>query len=391
MAAVMLEACGGEPFGSEHRAHRSALAGVARGRSGAAAGNVVDLRGFRAGLAQGAADRLRQRAALRIGREQVLDVGGRTKAGDLGVHARAPRARRVVLLEHEERSALAHHGAVPLAIVGPAGLVFQLVVRCGHAERIDLGHVPPAHRGVGAAGENDVGLAAADGTERPPDSRQARLRAAGEERVGATQRKRVGQVEQRGPLEALDVEQWVHLLECQLAELAQVDPPVVVADRHGDVLEVLGLGDLLAAGREQPVASLRVLPELQAAVAHRQHAGDRGQHVVARHVAQRAAVDEVARLERRHLRPELRAQRRGVVARNRRNAAVSRLQLAPVVLDADAERGDEADPRDGHPPAHRGTARSLRARVTTRPSTDASPVRVASASVRCLSVTVRTS
>ena len=99
---------------------------------------------------------------------------------------------------------------------------------------------------------------------RAPIATAPGLGGAGEVRVGALQAERLGDVEERRGLEALDEEQRVHRAVGQLAEAAHVGLAVVAARGHGRLREVVRVRDLLVAGREQRHAAVRRPPRSRA-------------------------------------------------------------------------------------------------------------------------------
>src|SRR6266540_5648265 len=371
---------------AEHGAERVCLARIPGAGSTSVRRDVVDVGRSSIGLAERRLDRNGELSAFGIGRDQLPGVIGVAETDDLRVDARPAGGCGLGGLEHEEGSPLPEHGAAAIDVIGTAGGRAEVVPLGEDPDRVELGHVPPGAGIVEAAGDGDVGLATADGAIPAADRDSAGLRSAGEVRVRPLQRVGLGDVEDRRGLEALHVEERVERRRRLLAEPADVHAAVLVP-RHERALEdVHRVRDLLVAPDEQ-AQTVAVLRALQAGVGDREGGARERELVVAGHRAQDATVRELLGIEIRDVRRELRPQRGRVVARDRRDAALSLDEAGPGRLGADTERRDEADAGDDDLPHEMGLIRSCRARVTTLPSTRASPLRTAPSSVRSFSCT----
>ena len=122
----------------------------------------VDLLGRRPGPLERERDRPSRLFARGLGRADVKRVGGEGAAGDRAVDARAaPRgvSRR---LDDEHDRALAEHEPVPVGVERPAGAL-GLVVALGHRPHVrEAREHGRGDAGIGAAGDDHVGLAGED-------------------------------------------------------------------------------------------------------------------------------------------------------------------------------------------------------------------------------------
>ena len=99
---------------------------------------------------------------LGLGRGHVVAVVGGAVAEHLGVDGRAARAGRLELLEHEHARAFAHHEAGAGRVERPRGARRVLVLGGKAAHRGEAGQDQRVDAGLGAAGEDRVGVAAPD-------------------------------------------------------------------------------------------------------------------------------------------------------------------------------------------------------------------------------------
>jgi hypothetical protein len=201
-----------------------------------------------------------------------------------------------------------------VAVKRPHRAGAQLVARGEDAERVELRHLPPGDRVVEAAGDRDVGLAAAYRPVGAPDCVHPGLGGAGEVGVGAHQPKGLGDVEERRSLESLEEEQRAHAAGELLPEPCGGHVAVLVAGGHGRVGHAVGVADLLVPACEERVPALGVLAQFEPRVAHGEHGSDGAEQVVAGHRAQRAPVrDELPAVDLGRLPAEAGAQRARVV------------------------------------------------------------------------------
>ena len=135
---------------------------VAERRRGAVGVDVVDIAGRDAGAAH-APPHATERAIAILGRRRdVVGVAGQAVADQLGVDAGAAALGVIVFFQHHGASALAHHEAVAVAVIGPRR-AFGRIVKSGRERP-------------------------ASGKARERDTVDRRLRAAGHHHVGIAQR-----------------------------------------------------------------------------------------------------------------------------------------------------------------------------------------------------------
>src|SRR5216683_3267558 len=370
------------------------LAGVTGRRRAPIGGDVVDGTGIHAGFIERTADRVGQGASVRRRTDQPIEVEARTHPDDLGVDFRAALARRVLVLEHDERRALAEHVAVAVAVVGSAGGRTQVVVAGQDAQRVQLRHAPPARWVVEPAGDRDGRLAPADGSVGPADGGEAGIAGPGKVRVGATEPVRLGDVKERGRLEPLDVEKGIELCGALGAHSRHVHTPVRVAgDEHG-VEDLRWLGDFLVAPDEETGTVPVTVLEHAAGVLDGQSRTGYRELIVASHVPQGAPLShERRRVEVLDLRAELCSQRGRIEPLEPVDAALPRDEGLPRRLGPRPESCHEAyagndDPGHRAPASSARTSNSRPIVVTRLPSTAARAVHTACSPSHSVSSTI---
>ena len=124
--------------------------------------HVVDI----GGLDLRVLERHRHRADAAVaalgGLRDVVGVADGGVAADLGEDLRPARLRVVGAFQHEDAGAFAHDEPIAFGVEGPGGGGGQLVACRERASSGEAGHGHLADRRFGAAGEHDVGVAAAD-------------------------------------------------------------------------------------------------------------------------------------------------------------------------------------------------------------------------------------
>ena len=110
-----------------------------------------------------------------MGVGQPEGVGGRAVTGDLAEDRRPSGLGVLELFEDDHAGPLAEDEAVAVAVEGAAGSGRLVVAGREGGQEVEAGHAERVDHAVGAAGEHDVGVAAADDLGRLAD----RLRAGG--------------------------------------------------------------------------------------------------------------------------------------------------------------------------------------------------------------------
>ena len=113
----------------------------------------------------------------------VSRVAGDSESADLAEDPGTSAGGMLEGLQHQNRSALGQHQAFPIGAEWPACRLRVLVVDGQHPHRLPGANNPVGQRCVGAARENDVGSAGADGLPGLADRVRAR---------GASRHRRVG-------------------------------------------------------------------------------------------------------------------------------------------------------------------------------------------------------
>ena len=124
--------------------------------------DVADVRRLDAGVVERHPHRARRVLARRIGLRHVRRVRRDAVAGELAVDLRAARTRVLELLEHEDRSRLAHHEPVARAIERTRRALRIVVAARERAHRVEAGDADLGDRRLRPAREHHVGATHAD-------------------------------------------------------------------------------------------------------------------------------------------------------------------------------------------------------------------------------------
>ena len=141
---------------------RPRLGRVAERRRGPVRVDVADPLRLDPGALERRAHHPRHAGRLRLGLGHVVGVVRRAVAEHLGVDRRAARPRRLELLEQEDARGLRHDEAGARRVERPRGLRRVLVLGDEAAHRAEAGEDQRMDARLGPAGENGVGVAAAD-------------------------------------------------------------------------------------------------------------------------------------------------------------------------------------------------------------------------------------
>ena len=222
------------------------------------------------GLGERALDGAGAAAAGRVGLGDVVGVGGDAGAEHLGVDPGAAGQGVLLGLEDQHAGALAEHEAVAGGVPGPRdrGRVAALLAAGGLGQRHHVGerrHRQRVDRGLGAAGDDDVGAAEADLVEGQRD-RLVAGGAGGDRGV------------HRGPRADVQADVGGRGVGHQHRDRERRDPAralllerVVVVEQRGDAADAGGHGDA------DPLAVEVVLDLRQARVRPGLHGRDHGE------------------------------------------------------------------------------------------------------------------
>ncbi len=180
----------GEPLGarSEHGAQCIDLDRVAFDRPGAVRVDVVELVRGDPAIRQRLAQCLRLSGSERL--RQVMMVTARAIAGKLGIDSGAALLRTLVRLEHQRGTAFSEHQPGAITIERPASRGRRRWVGMRKdAHRVPCEQHAGRQRRFGAAGDDDIGLAGADQSQRLTE--RDRRRGAGHRTCG----RRAGEAE----------------------------------------------------------------------------------------------------------------------------------------------------------------------------------------------------
>ena len=261
--------------GSEQLADAPRLDRVVEDRRGAVVVDVADLLDGAAGSLDCQPHRADDLLAVGIHLHAVIGVAGGAVAVDRRVHPRAPRAGAVFTLEHHHPGAFAEHEAVAAAIEGARGCRRRVVVA-----RRDDAHLREAEdhagrdAGVGAAGEDHLGFAAADQRRGVGDG------------VGRARAARRHDVADAVQLER-DRDLARHHPDDRDGDRVGRDPLPAV----GEELRVLPLGDVDAAGAAADEHAGVGLVQAQSGIGPRFPRGDHGDQRRLRVAARIGAAD----------------------------------------------------------------------------------------------------
>ena len=142
------------------------LGDVAQRRGGAVYVDVVDVFGADAAVLDGVAHRLHGTDTLGVGSREVVGVGRFAAADEFAVDLGTAGLGVLQFLKYEGSGAFADHESVAVLVEGARGVPGIVVARGERlhgVETADRGFVDGSFR---AAGDDDVGLAVADGVER---------------------------------------------------------------------------------------------------------------------------------------------------------------------------------------------------------------------------------
>ena len=131
--------------------------------------DVADVVWPRPGVGKGGAHAGDGAAAFGMAVGDAESVGGRAVAGDLGVDRRAAPPGVLELFQDEHAGALAHDKAVAQPIERARGLGGSVVPRGQGGEQTEAGDAERMDHAVRAAGDHEVGVAAADQLDRLAD------------------------------------------------------------------------------------------------------------------------------------------------------------------------------------------------------------------------------
>ncbi len=163
------------PTLGHQRLDRPVLRLIAQLRRRGVGVDVVHVLRLGAGVPQRHLHRPHRSATTRQRRGQVVRVGARAVAHDLGVDGGAAVARVVELFQHHDASALADDEAGAVAVEGPRGAARVVVEAGGEATRAaEPADGQRVDAGLGAAGDHDGGVAVRDEAAGVADGVRAR-------------------------------------------------------------------------------------------------------------------------------------------------------------------------------------------------------------------------
>ncbi len=301
--------------------------------------HVIDIGGTQPPVGQGEPRSAGRLPTVGQRLDHVMRVACGGIAAQLGIgHRTAPR-RRLRLFQDEESRTLAHHEPVAIRVEGPRRHLRRVVV--AGAQRADDVEGPKgqgAERDLHAARQRSIRAAAADPMEGLAQRHGPRRAGIGGREDGPVQPQGDAQVGWR-----------------RAAEDGQrkIGGDALDAALHVALVLHLRVGDAAQRGSDvhpDPVGTRRAtFTHRQAGVDHGQLPGGQGELAEAVELPGRPGVHVVERVEVVHLGGDLGAEPGGVESIDAPDRRPTCLESEPERLQPDADRRDQAEPRDPDP------------------------------------------